>query len=198
MPYEKGRKEQTHKRVVEIAAEQFRAQGIEPVSIAGLMSEAGLTHGGFYAHFRSKDALVREALAEAHASKREDWLEQARGARERGEDGLEAIVRRYLSMPHRNHPGKGCSVAALAPEVARNDPQSRDIMAQAADEMVEIIVSELPSTMSKAKAREAAYSIFALMIGTLQLARVTADPALAEAILLSGQDAALRLAQRNT
>ncbi|KLK92381.1 hypothetical protein AA309_15535 [Microvirga vignae] len=196
MRYGKGHKEQTHKRVVDVAAARFRANGIEGTGVAGLMADAGLTHGGFYAHFKSKDDLVREALAEAHAHSREIWAKEAKAARERGEDGLEAIVRRYLRPTHRDRPEAGCSVAALAPEVARNDPDTRDVMAHAVDEMAAIIGSELPPTVPEGKARETAYAIFALMIGTLQLARITTDQALSEAILQSGRDAALRLARQ--
>ena len=196
MRYEKGHKEQTRKRVVEVAAAQFRAKGIEGTGVAGLMADAGLTHGGFYAHFKSKDDLVREALATSHARNREKWIAAIKAARDRHEDGLEALVRSYLQTAHRDRPQAGCSVAALAPEVARNDPETRDIMARAADEMAVIIASELPSAFSEEQARETAYAIFALMIGTLQLARVTTDRALSEAILKSGQDAALRLARQ--
>jgi TetR/AcrR family transcriptional repressor of nem operon len=156
----------------------------------------GLTHGGFYAHFRSKDDLVRAAIAEAHARSQETWIKELKAAKERGEDSLEAIVRRYLRPAHRDRPEAGCSVAALAQEVARNDRQSREVMAQAADDMAAIIASELPASMPEEKARATAYSIFALLIGTLQLARVTTDKTLSEAILQSGQDAALRLARQ--
>ena len=74
MRYDKGRKEQTRKRIVDVASARFRARGIEATGVAGLMADAGLTHGGFYAHFRSKDDLVRAAIAEAHArSRRARW-----------------------------------------------------------------------------------------------------------------------------
>ena len=196
MRYEKGHKEQTRKRVIDVAAARFRAEGIEGTGVAGLMADAGLTHGGFYAHFKSKDDLVREALAASHARSRETWTDEAKAARERGEDGLEAIVRRYLRMAHRDRPEAGCSIAVLAPEVARNDRKTRDVMAHAANELIEIIASELPSPVPEEKARETAYAIFALMIGTLQLARVATDRALSEMILRSGQEAALRLARQ--
>ena len=198
MRYEKGHKEQTRKRVLDVAAARFRAQGIEATGVAGLMADAGLTHGGFYAHFKSKDDLVRAAIAEAHARSRETWASEVKVAKERGEDGLETIVRRYLRTAHRDRPEAGCSVAALAQEIARNERQTRDVMAQAADEMAAIIASELPASVPDEKARETAYAIFALLIGTLQLARVTTDKALSEAILQSGQDAALRLARQGT
>jgi TetR/AcrR family transcriptional repressor of nem operon len=179
-----------------VAAAQLRSQGIEATGVAGLMADAGLTHGGFYAHFKSKNELVREAIAEAHARSLRTWTEIVETAKSRGEDGLEAIVRRYLRAAHRDRPETGCSVAALAPEVARNDPDTRGVMAHAADEMAAIIASELPASWPEKKARETAYAIFALLIGTLQLARVTTDKALSESILRSGQDAALRLARQ--
>jgi TetR/AcrR family transcriptional repressor of nem operon len=193
MRYEKGHKEQTRKLVLDIAGAQFRAKGIEGTGVASLMADAGLTHGGFYAHFKSKDDLVQEALSTAHASSRQAWIAEAKAARERGEDGLEAIVRRYLRTEHRDRPDAGCSVAALASEVARNDLKTRSIMADAASELIAIIAAELPSSFPEEKATETAYAIFGLMIGTLQLARVTTDPALSETILRAGQEAALHL-----
>src|SRR4051794_20775044 len=108
MRYEKGRKDQTRKRVVDVAAAQFRAKGIEGTGVAGLMADAGLTHGGFYAHFKSKDDLVREALSAAHARSLETWKTEARAARESGGNGIEAIVRRYLRAAHRDRPDLGC------------------------------------------------------------------------------------------
>ena len=196
MRYEKGHKDQTRKRVVTVAAARFRAKGIEATSLAGLMADAGLTHGGFYAHFHSKDDLVREAISDAHARTCETWAEKVKAAKEQGKDGLETIVRRYLGTAHRDRPETGCSVAALAQEVARNDLKTRDVMARAADEIVAIIAAELPFSLSEEKARETAYAIFGLMIGTLQLARVATDQTLSDSILQSGQDAALRLARR--
>lgn len=198
MRYEKGHKDQTRKRVVNVAAARFRAKGIEATGLAGLMADAGLTHGGFYAHFKSKDDLVREAISEAHARNRETWTEEVKAAKEQGKDGLETIVRRYLRTAHRDKPEAGCSVAALAQEVARNDPKTREVMARAADEIVAIIASELPASLPEKKARETAYAIFGLLIGTLQLARVTTDKSLSESILQSGQDAALRLARQGS
>jgi TetR/AcrR family transcriptional regulator, transcriptional repressor for nem operon len=192
MRYEKGHKDQTRKRVVDVAAARFRAQGIEGTGVAGLMADAGLTHGGFYAHFKSKDDLVREALSAAHARSQEIWTAEANEARKRGESGLEAIVRRYLRTAHRDRLETGCSIAALAPEVARNDSKIRKIMAQAADQTIATIAAELPGE----NARDTACAIFALMIGTLQLARVTTDRARSEEILRSGQEAALRLARQ--
>src|SRR5690349_2540146 len=197
MRYEKGRKDQTRKRVVDVASAQFRAKGIDGTGVAGLMADAGLTHGGFYAHFKSKDDLVREALAAVSERSLKTWKAEAEAARESGGDGLEAIIRRYLRTVHRDQPDRGCSVAALAPEVARNKPEIRAAMAEGAQDLVAVIAAELPSSMGPDRARDVAYAIFALMIGTLQLARVIPDEALSDAVLRSGQDAALRLARQD-
>ena len=170
MRYEKGHKDQTRKRVLDVAARQFRSKGIEGTGVAGLMADAGLTHGGFYAHFKSKDDLVREALSASHANSSNAWLKEMEAARERGEDALEALVRFYL----------------------------RDAMASGAHALTAIIAAELPPTLSEQKRRERAYAIFGLMMGTLQLARVATDPATSEAILQSGQESALRLARDST
>jgi len=181
---------------VSAASARFRAQGIEATGLASLMADAGLTHGGFYAHFRSKDDLVREAIADAQARSRETWAKEVQAAKTRGEDGLEAIVRWYLRAAHRDRPEAGCSVAALAPEVARNDQPTRDVMARAADDLAAIIASELPHSVPEQRAKDVSYAIFALLIGTLQLARVTTDRAQSESILQTGQEAALRLARQ--
>jgi TetR/AcrR family transcriptional repressor of nem operon len=196
MRYEKGHKHHTRKRVVDAAAAQFRKKGIDSTGVAGLMADAGLTHGGFYAHFKSKDDLVREALATAHARSRENWIAEAAAARGRGEDGLEAIIRRYLRTAHRDRPEVGCTVATLASEVARSASDTRSVMAETAHELATIIASELPSGYPPEKAQRTGYAIFALMVGALQLARVTTDKNLSEAILQSGQEAALRLARQ--
>ena len=142
------------------------------------MADAGLTHGGFYAHFKSKDDLVREVIVDTQARSREAWTKEVQAAKARGENGLEAIVRWYLRAAHRDRPEAGCSVAALAPEVARNDQPTRDVMARAADELAAIIASELPHSVPMERAKDVSCAIFALLIGTLQLARVTTDQSL--------------------
>jgi len=194
MRYEKGHKTETRERVVKAALRRFRKDGIEGTGVAGLMADAGLTHGGFYAHFSSKDELVREALAASLLGTRERWAGLVAAARERGESGLEAIVRYYLRPAHRDNPEAGCSIAALAPEIARRDAKSRDRLSEAVDEIVATIAAELPPELPAEKARDTATAIFGLMMGSLQIARVTRDPSASEAILRAGQDAALSLA----
>src|SRR5438105_13525170 len=113
MRYEKGRKDVSRRRITEIAAERFRRDGIAASGLTGIMSEAGLTNGAFYPHFRSKADLVRESLGAAL----EDQANQLHDALAVG--GLEAVLAVYLSAEHRDNPGTGCASAALLPEVAR-------------------------------------------------------------------------------
>src|SRR5476649_2238364 len=113
MRYAKGHKEATRKQIARIASGRFRRDGIEAVGVAGLMAGAGLTHGGFYSHFSSKEELVCAANSDAlHASRAE--LAKA-GAR----DGLAGIVRAYMKPAHRDRPERGCAFAALTSEIAR-------------------------------------------------------------------------------
>src|SRR5689334_7892551 len=113
MRYEKGRKDTSRRRIMEVAAERFRCDGIAASGLAGIMSDAGLTNGAFYPHFPSKAALVRESLAAA-LEDQSSRLQQIMSA-----GGLEAVIATYLSAEHRDEPGKGCAVAALLPELAR-------------------------------------------------------------------------------
>jgi TetR/AcrR family transcriptional regulator, transcriptional repressor for nem operon len=196
MRYAKGRKEETRRRVIAAASRRFRRDGIDATGLAGVMADAGLTHGGFYAHFASKDELVRAALAASLAATRDRLAAEAKRAREEGADGLEAIVRTYLGAAHRDRPEAGCAMAALAAEIARQDAPTRDVAADAIWQIVSIIAAELPADASDQTSRQTAYAIFSVMVGTLQLARVTGDPALSEVLLRSGREAALTIAGR--
>jgi TetR/AcrR family transcriptional repressor of nem operon len=121
MRFEKGHKQATRQRIVETAAAKFRKDGVEAVGIAGLMAEAGLTHGGFYAHFDSKEELVREAISAA--------LDATRARMDRAalkhEAGLEGIIRSYLRASHRDTPEQGCAIASLSSEIARHEYPTR-------------------------------------------------------------------------
>ena len=196
MRYEKGRKEETRRRVVEAASRRFRRDGIEGTGVAGLMADAGLTHGGFYAHFPSKDDLLRETLVAALTETWTHLASEAKRARARGEDGLEAIVRRYLRAAHRDRPEAGCAVAALASEISRHDANTRDVLAKAIRTIVSVIADELPAARTRQEAEETAHAIFGLMVGTLQIARITRRPVESEAILAAGREAALGLSRR--
>lgn len=152
------------------------------------MGEAGLTNGAFYAHFESKEALVREALASALANQQHGLDEDQR----EGLD-LEGAIRRYLNRAHLEDPSGGCPSAALLPEIARQALLTRQTYEEGLQSYISTLAALLPDAGSAASGRRAT-SIFGLMVGTLQLARAVPDAADAEQILEGGVEAALRLA----
>src|ERR1700675_1479731 len=111
MRYEKGHKDLTRQRIIEVASKRFREQGVAAVGLAGVMSDAGLTNGAFYAHFDSKEDLVREVLSHA------GFRNKSSRAAEEG-TGLEGAIRDYLSVSHRDNPARGCPTSALVAEIA--------------------------------------------------------------------------------
>jgi len=189
--YEKGHKADTHLRVVEIAARRFRADGIDGVGVASLMADAGLTHGGFYAHFASKEALVKEALIAALASSTAFAGDEAELA---APLDLRAYIDSYLSPAHRDKAATGCALAALAPEIARRPRTTRNAFGKAAGRLAERIASALPEAGSPDERLAGAYGLFALMMGSLQLARLVPDKNLSDRLLPVGRANALRLA----
>lgn len=191
MRYGKDHKEETHKRVVEAAARRFRKDGIESTGVVDLMADAGLTHGGFYAHFSSKETLVKEALAAASMKSRDHLQGQIDQARAEGRDPLEAIVRSYLTVTHRDRPDRGCSVAALGSEIARHPRKTREAFTEGLEKTMGIIASALPETVPNRQER--AYAIFSTLIGALQLSRAISDSAMSQAVIDAGVTAALQI-----
>jgi len=191
MRFEKGHKAATRQRIVETAAARFRRDGIAAVGIAGLMADAGLTHGGFYAHFGSKEELVREAMAAAATGSRARLANAAGG----GKPDLETYIRGYLRPSHRDAPERGCIIAALGPELARHEPETRAAFSGQIETLLSRIADMLPPQRSADSRKAAAIGIFGVMSGTLQLARLVVDRTESDLILESGIAAALRLAR---
>jgi AcrR family transcriptional regulator len=187
MRYEKGRKDASRRRIMEVAAERFRCDGIAASGLAGIMSEAGLTNGAFYPHFQSKAELVRESVTSAL----EDQSHRLQDAFAAG--GLEAVLAAYLSAEHRDNPGSGCVSAALLPELARQPPETRSLYASHLLAMAHQMASSLPPQIRDPEG--VALAIYATLIGTLQLARATQGTALSDRILAAGADAARALVQ---
>src|SRR5438477_605490 len=133
MRYGKEHKAETRKRVVEAAARRFRKNGIEATGVVELMADAGLTHGGFYAHFPSKEMLVRETIVAASEQSRRHFQDQIDEAREQGREPLEQLVRGYLTTAHRDRPDRGCSIAALGSEIARHPRKTREVFTEGLD-----------------------------------------------------------------
>lgn len=191
MRYGKDHKEETHKRVVEAAARRFRKDGIESTGVVDLMADAGLTHGGFYAHFSSKETLVKEALAAASMKSRAHLQGQIDEARAEGRDPLEAIVRSYLTATHRDRPDRGCSVAALGSEIARHPRKTREAFTEGLEKTMGIIASAMPESVPNRQER--AYAIFSTLIGALQLSRAISDSTMSQAVIDAGVTAALQI-----
>lgn len=189
MRYQKGHKEETRRHIIEAASSRFRGEGIHAVGIKSLMSEAGLTHGGFYAHFASKDELVGEAVEES--------LSQTLGmlTRELQKSGkneeLKVFVNAYLSEFHRDHMEKGCAGAALAPEIARESGEAKAAFSAGIGRIVDLLAQLLPPGGSHRKREDRAFAIFAAMMGALQLARAVDDLELSKRILANGRKVAL-------
>ncbi|HEX5513380.1 MAG TPA: TetR/AcrR family transcriptional regulator [Gammaproteobacteria bacterium] len=172
--------EATRGRIVATAARLFREKGIEGVGIAELMQQAGLTHGGFYKHFASKDALVAEACGHALDEARLGLAKAA--GRAPPEKSLEALLANYLSPAHRDHPEQGCAIAALGSEATRGQTPTRQAMATGTDKLIELVAAQLKA-LPPEKARAAAQGIVAAMVGALLLARTTGDPTQSAALL---------------
>jgi TetR/AcrR family transcriptional repressor of nem operon len=189
MRYEKGHKDTTRQRIIDVAAKQFRENGVAAVGLAGIMSDAGLTNGAFYSHFESKEDLVQTVLAHA-LSRREATLLAASEANV----GLEATIRDYLSSRHRDRPGGGCPTAALVAEVARHPKATRDAFTDKVSTFIPLIASQIRAGSASVRRRNAV-AIYGMMVGTLQLARAVNDKELSDEILESGVTAALALAE---
>jgi AcrR family transcriptional regulator len=188
MRYEKGHKEATRQHIVDVASAQFREGGIAAIGLAGIMSAAGLTNGAFYAHFESKEDLVREVLLDALAG-RERRLRSNLAAGV----GLEVALRDYLSARHRDGAGGGCPTAALVAEIARHPKKTRDVFTERVSEFIPMLAERIGKGDADERRRKAT-AIYGLMIGALQLARAVSDRKLSDEILENALEAALRLA----
>lgn len=184
MRYEKGRKDVSRSRIMEVAAERFRSDGIAASGLATIMSDAGLTNGAFYPHFQSKAELVRESVAAALDAQSQQ-VQEALAA-----GGPEMAIGAYLSAEHRDNPGKGCASAALLPEIARQPPETRALYAERAQSLVRQIADALPPTNDP---EGVALGVFATLIGALQLARALEGTELSDRILAAGAAAAKAL-----
>jgi len=157
-----------HERIVQEASRLFRERGFENVTVGEVMKAAGLTHGAFYAHFGSKQELQAAAVAYGQAISRDRRRGTARW-------GKRSFADQYLSREHRDNPGDGCTMAALAQEVARSTPELKAVFEEGLEEYL------------SAKAGKRTEAIFqsAAMIGAVVLARAVRDPRLSDEILKS-------------
>ena len=166
-------------RLLEIASRLFRERGFDGVSVSEVMQEAGLTHGGFYGHFASKEALAAEAATHALMRTSTRWKATLEN---RGLDGLEHIVDAYLSPRHRDHPGAGCAIAALGPELARQAEPVRAAVAAELEHLIDSLAAFLPGA-DPAERRRQALALMAQLVGAIVLARAFGRSMLAAEIL---------------
>ena len=187
MRYAKDQGQQTRRRIVENASCGLRQNGAHGLSVVDLMKLADLTHGGFYAYFKSRDALVVEALALAMDRTVAHWLDLTQGLA--AEEGFDAVVESYLSPRHRNNAARGCALPALAADVGRSGPEARRTFAGRLEKMIDVIAGLIPKRSSSTDARQAAAGAIATMVGSIVLARAAGDRRLSDALLEAGRQA---------
>ena len=173
-------KEATHERIVEVAARAIRRSGYNGTGVADIMREAGLTHGGFYAHFPSREAMLAEAADRAGV---ETVAASTRIAATAPPDqALQSLLRAYLSKAHVTGVETGCPIAALGSEMPRQAPDVRRAATRRIKEMIDLVARQLPD-WGQPEAHERALVIVATAVGTLLLARAVDDPRLCDALL---------------
>jgi TetR/AcrR family transcriptional repressor of nem operon len=185
--YGKEHKQATRRRIIDTSGRRFKRDGIDGSGIATLMADAGLTNGAFYAHFASKEDLVATALAEQLREQRESFSVLAPGRA-----GVEQYVRDYLSIQHRDNPDDGCPSAALLDEIGRCTDTTKRAYTDGVLAMIDDVAARLAPDDPQS-ARVKTLSVFAMMVGTLQLSRALADRQLADAVLAQGIHNALAL-----
>src|SRR5437762_2268915 len=183
MRYSKTHKQETHERIVKTAAKSFRKRGIGGLGLVPLMKETGLTHGGFYAHFKSKDALIGEAIDEAFGQTIERLQRAAQAAPQK--TSRRAVLDEYISEAHRDDPSIGCVIAALGTETARLKPAIREHFDRNLESMLKMLMDDGKATASRAHA----IRTLAMAIGALILSRTVRSKELSSEIL----DAARRM-----
>jgi TetR/AcrR family transcriptional repressor of nem operon len=177
MRYTPEHKEKTRAKILDSAATAFRLHGFHATGVDKVMEEAGLTAGGFYAHFPSKDALLAEALLHCAMdvkSRRDRALENRSGR-----EWVEAFINRYLDAAHRARPENGCPIPSLAPEVARAGEAPRETFEQVIKDMITRIADQLPTE----DAGDRAIAILALCVGGMTLARAVREEKYSDRIL---------------
>jgi TetR/AcrR family transcriptional repressor of nem operon len=182
MRHSKNEKANTHKRIVTLAAKKFREEGLAGIGIADLMKEAGLTVGGFYKHFQSRDALVAEAIGSAL----EMWKDQVDAAASGGPRvTYDSLVDDYMSEAHRDHPGTGCPVGALAGDLARSDKRTRAVTTRKIRDNIELLANLIRDSnkTDKDTSRSRAVMAYCAMVGAISMARAVSDKELSREIL---------------
>jgi TetR/AcrR family transcriptional repressor of nem operon len=188
MRYAKDHKAQTHEKIVTVANRRFREQGFADATIPDVMGDAGLTHGGFYAHFTSKNALIAEAIAKAFRDSIFVLFAKLDGLD--GKAQWEKVVRRYLNERHRDSLSEGCLMPALSGEIARMDEAHRGRYEAGLKEFLAALEAYVPDDGSLPKDRRA-IALLALMVGGVLLSRAVVDREFSDRILEACREFAL-------
>jgi len=189
MRYDAEHRGRTREKILQEAATAIRAKGPDGVGVAALMKQAGLTHGGFYAHFASKDDLVAEAIGVMFEDARARFDQSTASGDPAA--ALDAYVGFYLSRTHRDSRDRGCPIAALSTDMARLEPGSRERFGQGIARLTGRLADAL-ARHGVADAGPAASALLSEMVGALSLSRAVADPAQSDAILAHAKSAIRR------
>src|SRR5581483_2991568 len=189
MRYRPEHKAAIHQKILNDAARRVRAEGLTGAAVSAVMRDAGLTHGGFYKHFGSKDELLMESLSEAFQDMA-GCLASAAGESQPG-TAWKTVVKTYLSPEHCNHPERGCPLAALAPELARADKGMKVRILGELTKYKDRMLPFMPGRLVADKERNFVV-IFSTMIGAISIARMLPDPAARAVVLASARDFLLR------
>ena len=189
MRYRPEHKVEIHQKIVKDASRRVRTEGMTGAAVSTVMRDAGLTHGGFYKHFGSKDELLMEALSEAF----EEIADRLARVAERSqrETAWKAIVKTYLSLEYCDHVEYGCPLTALAPELARADQAMKPQIFEELKKYKSRMLPFMPGRRTADKER-AFFSIFSTMIGAIAIARMLPEPAMREKVLWSARKLLLR------
>ena len=185
MRYSTEHKARNHENILSVAARTFREHGADISGIGTVMKKVGLTKGGFYRHFESKDDLFVEAVARAFEEMADGMERAARSAPEG--HALRAMIERYLSVAHANSPGTGCVLSALAPEFARKPVSVRRRIEMLQDAYRERLLVHVPGKTREEKL-EKCRVLFSSMAGVLMIARMTTDPKKREQRLMEARN----------
>ena len=189
MRYRPDHKLETHQKIVKDASRRVRAEGLNGAAVAAVMQDSGLTHGGFYKHFGSKDDLLVESLSEAFREFT-DALVLA-GEQSPPGEAWKTIVKAYLRPELCEHPERGCPLAALAPDLARVDNQMKPQIVAELVNYKSRMVPFMPGQRTVDKER-AFFAIFSTMIGAIEIARMLPDPEMREKVLGNAKEFLLR------
>ncbi len=189
MRYPTEHKGEIHQKIVRDASRRVRAEGMTGAAVSAVMRDTGLTHGGFYKHFGSKDELLMESVGEAFREMADGLAHIA----EQSQPGTawKAIVKAYLSAEHCDHAECGCPLAAIAPELARTEKAMKAPILRELTKYKSRMLPYMPGRRTADKER-AFFSIFSTMIGAIEIARMLPEPAMREKVLANARDFLLR------